>query len=165
MPSESQRSQSDSNISILALLTLPAVAAFAGCGERPEPVAAALSDVVASPEKYAGEFLRVRGFAREGKPAEHFDAIPIRQVTGPNAYVTILPMTTLSVEHRLFVSPQQQEPPLYLRDFETSTFMSGKRDFNEKHSGIDLREISVTGRLIATDSPSGYALIVHEFFK
>lgn len=164
-PAESQRSRGDSNISMLSLLTLPAVAAFAGCGERPEPIEAALSNVIASPEKYVGEFLRVKGFAREGKPTQDISVMPMLRRAGPHAAADFWPIATCSVEHRLFVSHGQQDQALYLREDRMFGPFSSVRDFFEKHSGIDLREISVTGTLVVADSPSGYALRVVDILK
>ena len=164
-PAESQRSRGDSNISMLSLLTLPAVAAFAGCGARPEPIEAALSNVIASPEKYVGEFLRVKGFAREGKPNQYTIIMPMSGSGGPRAAGGFWPMGTCSVEHRLFVSNGQQDQALYLRDAHTFLPFSSPQDFFKRNSGIDLREISVTGTLVVADSPSGYALRVVDILK
>jgi hypothetical protein len=121
--------------------------------------------VIASPEKYVGEFLRVKGFAREGKPTQDISVMPMLRRAGPHAAADFWPIATCSVEHRLFVSHGQQDQALYLREDRMFGPFSSVRDFFEKHSGIDLREISVTGTLVVADSPSGYALRVVDILK
>jgi|GEM_PF-4706933 len=148
----------DCGRALLGLLAMPTVASISGCGPREEPMIAPLSEVLASPWKYQGKLITVKGYAVAEKQDVTTQSMPVYDAQNMRMQYSIY--TYIDQKHRLYELPKADGTSLVI--CESACFTGSVTDVFTKTPSTHEGEITVTGRLIPSRKGPGYQLSVLE---
>jgi hypothetical protein len=151
----------DCGRALLGLLAMPTVASISGCGPREEPMIAPLSEVLASPWKYQGKLITVKGYAVAEKRDVTTQMMPTYDYQ--NKMMEYSLYTYIDQKHKLYELPNAKGSPLVIQQFEC--FTGTVTDIFTKTPSIHEGEITATGRLIPSRKGPGYQLSVREISR